>query len=94
MPLTGSHARSFLGPLGRRQFLRSGSAVLALPFLEALALRAARGKDPMAPRRMVCIMTNTGLLADNFFPAQTGKDFEPSRYLAHLEGIARALLAI
>jgi len=87
MPLTGSHARSFLGPLGRRQFLRSGSAVLALPFLEALALRAARGKDPMAPRRMVCIMTNTGLLADNFFPAQTGKDFEPSRYLAHLEGI-------
>jgi hypothetical protein len=76
-----------LGPLGRRQFLRSGSAVLALPFLEALAPRAARGKDPVTHRRMVCIMTNTGLLADNFFPAQTGKDFEPSRYLAHLEGI-------
>jgi hypothetical protein len=73
--------------LARRQFLRSGSAVLALPFLEALAPRAARGQPAPPPKRMVCIMTNTGLLPDNFFPKQTGKDFEPSRYLAHLEGI-------
>ena len=75
-------------PIRRRQFLRGGSAVLALPFLEAFAPRAARGEPAAAPpRRMVCIMTNTGLLSDNFFPAQAGKDFEPSRYLAHLNGI-------
>ena len=73
--------------LARRQFLRSGSAVLALPFLEALAPRAARGQSAPPPKRMVCIMTNTGLLPDNFFPKQTGKDFESSRYLTHLEGI-------
>ena len=74
--------------LNRRQFLRSGSAVLALPFLEALVPRVARGKSAtQAPKRMVCIMTNTGLLPENFFPKQTGKTFEPSRYLAHLEPV-------
>ena len=71
----------------RRQFLRSGSAVLALPFLEALAPRLARGEAPSTPRRMICIMTNTGLLAENFFPAQSGREFEPSRYLAHLNDV-------
>ena len=79
---------STLGMLNRRQFLRSGSAVLALPFLEALAPRLVRGQPkPPASRRMVCIMTNTGLLADYFFPKETGRDFTPSRYLAHLEAV-------
>jgi len=71
----------------RRQFLRAGSAVLALPFLEALAPRLARGTAAPPPKRMVCIMTNTGLLPENFWPKQTGKVFEPSRYLAHLEPV-------
>jgi hypothetical protein len=73
--------------LGRRQFLRAGSAVLALPFLEALAPRTSRAQTEAAPRRMVCIMTNTGLLAENFYPKQTGKDYEASRYLAHLDPV-------
>jgi hypothetical protein len=75
-------------PLSRRQFLRNGSAVLALPFLEALVPRIARGDSaPPQPKRMVCIMTNTGLLPENFFPKQTGTTFEASRYLAHLESL-------
>lgn len=73
--------------LNRRQFLRNGSAILALPFLEALAPRGARGQSAPPPKRMLCIMTNTGLLADHFFPKQTGADYQPSRYLAHLENI-------
>ena len=32
-------------------------------------------------------MTNTGMLAENFFPKQTGRDYEAPRYLAHLETI-------
>jgi hypothetical protein len=36
---------------------------------------------------MVCIMTNTGMIAENFWPKATGKDYEPSRYLAHLESV-------
>jgi len=58
---------------------------LALPFLEALvprAIRAAAEKE--VPRRMVCIMTNTGLIPDNFFPETPGRDYETTLYMAHL----------
>jgi uncharacterized protein (DUF1501 family) len=59
--------------LNRRTFLRAAGATLALPFLEALAPRRAFSGEPQeAPRRMVCIMTNTGLIPDNFFPKHTG----------------------
>jgi len=72
--------------MSRRHFLRSGSALLTLPFLESLAPRSARGNDSAKrSQRMVCIMTNTGMIAENFFPKQTGFQYEPSRYLAHLE---------
>ena len=71
----------------RRRFLRNGSAVLALPFLEAFAPRLARGQSAEPPKRMVCIMTNTGLLPENFFPKEPGADYQPSRYLAHLEPV-------
>jgi hypothetical protein len=73
--------------LSRRQFLRSGSAVLALPFLEALAPRLARGRSAPPPARMMCIMTNTGLLPEHFFPKETGRDYTPSRYLSYLEPV-------
>jgi hypothetical protein len=36
---------------------------------------------------MVCIMTNTGLLPENFWPKGTGRTYAPSRYLAHLEAV-------
>ena len=72
--------------MSRRHFLRSGSALLTLPFLEALDPRSAQGSDSAKrSQRMVCIMTNTGMIAENFFPKQTGFQYEPSRYLAHLE---------
>jgi uncharacterized protein (DUF1501 family) len=73
--------------LNRRHFLRAGSAVLALPFLEALAPRLARGASAPPPKRMVCIMTNTGLLPDNFWPKETGRSYTPSRYLSQLEPV-------
>lgn len=73
--------------LDRRQFLRSGSAVLALPFLEALAPRTPKGSPEIPSRRMVCIMTNTGMIAENFFPKETGRDYAASRYLTHLEAV-------
>jgi hypothetical protein len=71
--------------LHRRAFLRAAGATLALPFLEALAPRRALSTEPQAsPRRMVCVMTNTGLLPDAFFPKDAGRDYELPRYLAHL----------
>ena len=71
--------------LSRRSFLRSAGAVLTLPFLEALAPRKAHSAEPSAPpRRMVCIMTNTGLIPENFFPKMTGRDYEATRYMTLL----------
>ena len=36
---------------------------------------------------MVCIMTNTGLLPENFWPKEAGRTYAPSRYLSHLEAV-------
>jgi hypothetical protein len=73
--------------ISRRRFLKSGTAILGLPFLEALAPRLARGAAAPPPKRMVCIMTNTGLLPENFWPKETGRTYAPSRYLSHLEAV-------
>lgn len=78
--------RSSSPSLSRRSFLRGTGVTLALPFLEAFAPRVSLAADPSAPpRRMVCIMTNTGLIPDNFFPKTAGPDYEITRYLAHLQ---------
>jgi hypothetical protein len=71
--------------LNRRTFLRAAGATLALPFLEALAPRRAFSAELQeSPRRMVCVMTNTGLIPDYFFPKDAGRDYELPRYLEHL----------
>jgi len=61
----------------RRQFLRCGSALLALPWLESLAV--AGETEP--PKRMVAICTSFGLYGPSFFPEKVGRDYEPSEYL-------------
>ena len=64
-------------PLDRRQFLRAGSTLLALPWLESLAGAAAAG----SPKRIVTICTGFGLYGPSFFPEQPGRDYQPSEYL-------------
>ena len=54
--------------LARRQFLRAGSAILALPWLEGMAAAA----DAAPPRRMVAINTEFGLYGPAFFLSQAG----------------------
>ena len=72
--------------LSRRTFLRGAGVMLTLPFLEAMqpvfgaAARAAEA-PAATPRRMLAIETNMGLIADNFFPKQSGRDWTPSPYL-------------
>jgi hypothetical protein len=82
-------------PLSRRRFLRGAGVLLALPLLEAMQPAFAglvRRADPGAaavpggkPRRVLAICNNLGLLPDQFFPKQTGRDYELSPYLADLE---------
>ena len=69
----------------RRAFLKAGSAVLALPWLESLC----QGKETSPPSRLVSICTGFGLYGPAFFPAnpQTGNDYQTSEYLKVLDGL-------
>jgi Protein of unknown function (DUF1552) len=73
--------------LSRRAFLRGAGVSLALPLLDAM--RPARAADAVkaAPRRLVAIETNMGILPQFFFPAKAGRDFEPTPYLQKLAGV-------
>jgi len=72
-------------PLSRRQLLRAGAVVLALPWLESLVHAddavAAKGGPP---KRMVNICTNFGLYGPAFFPVQGGRDYVASDYIGIL----------
>jgi hypothetical protein len=72
----------------RRTFIRAAGISLALPWLDAFAAKL-KGETPvgkqLTPRRMICICAPLGLHPDNFFPEQTGKDYELSPYLEILK---------
>lgn len=61
----------------RRQILKAGSAILALPWLETLA----HADEKAPPRRIINVCTSFGLYGPSFFPTKSGRDFEPSEYL-------------
>ncbi|HEY2587711.1 MAG TPA: DUF1552 domain-containing protein [Tepidisphaeraceae bacterium] len=70
----------------RRRFLQGAGVALALPLLDAMRPAfAADAGTAQPPRRMLAICNNLGLLPDQFFPTQGGKDYEPSPYLQLLE---------
>lgn len=72
--------------MDRRAFLRAAGVSLALPCLDAFAPARARAAGPAPPRRrMVCICTPLGLHAPNLFPAEAGKDYQPTPYLEVLQ---------
>lgn len=62
--------------LPRRHFLQAAGVSLALPWLDVFSAPAAAPK-----RRMVCLCTPLGLHPPDFFPEQTGRDYELSPYL-------------
>lgn len=68
--------------LSRRTLLRCAGVSLALPLLEAMALKA---QTAATPRRMFAICNNLGLLPGEFFPTGTGPGYTPSNYLKILE---------
>ena len=74
--------------INRRTFLRASGVLIGLPFLEAMIpAGAAEAKKALAQQpRMVLIGQPLGMYAPNFFPEKAGRDYEPSRYLKHLQG--------
>lgn len=71
-------------PLSRRRLLRGAGVALSLPLLESMQPAFAQKPTPQ-PRRMVAICNNLGLLGDQFFPTNPGRDYTPSPYLQHLQ---------
>ena len=67
--------------MNRRQFLRNAGVALALPALERFAV----AKVAEAPRRILAVCNNLGLLPEKFFPAQPGRDYALSPYLERLK---------
>jgi hypothetical protein len=55
----------------RRSFLRVGSSVLAIPFLETFASAAASNKTP--PKRVLFLGGGFGFTSDTFYPKQAGR---------------------
>lgn len=72
------------GPLRRRMFLRASGVAIALPMLEAMRPAIAAEGAAVAPRRLVAIETNMGILPNYFFPEGSGLDYKASPYLERL----------
>lgn len=62
----------------RRTVLRNVGVALALPWLEC------RGQGGEAPRRMLLVANNLGVLPKPFFPETAGRGYTLSPYLAEL----------
>lgn len=79
--------------LSRRKFLRGAGIILSLPLLDAMrpvfasaGARVSAGETPGGkPRRMFGICNNLGLLPEQFFPSEGGRDYELSPYLELLK---------
>lgn len=75
--------------VSRRRFLQGVGVAMSLPLLDAMVPRTARAATTLtagaAPRRMFGICNNLGLLPDQFFPTESGRDYVLSPYLELLE---------
>lgn len=73
--------------LDRRAFLRSSSIAIGLPFLNAMLPSSASEarKAAAQPKRLLLVGRPLGMHAPHFFPADTGRDYTPSRYLKLLQ---------
>lgn len=61
----------FTNSTSRRSFLRTGSACLALPFLETFATAKAANATP--PKRMIFLGGGFGFTKDTFYPTEAGR---------------------
>ena len=78
------HVSTSSSHIPRRTFLRGLGVTLALPLLECMTPVFARAAQAQAPRRMLLISNNLGVLPKLFFPKSAGREYELSPYLAAL----------
>ncbi|WP_193211931.1 DUF1552 domain-containing protein [Luteolibacter marinus] len=78
----------------RRHFLRQlGLSAAALPFLPALP-SLAQGNAGTKPQRIIFMFTPNGTIPPEFWPDQTGPDFQLKRILAPLEPFKNRLMTL
>lgn len=70
--------------LSRRTVLRGAGVSLAVPWLSAMSPAFAAATTAAPPRRFVAMTLSLGLLGENLFPTENGRDWKPSRYLEPL----------
>jgi hypothetical protein len=78
---------NFQRKLDRRTLLRGAGAAMALPWLSAMQEAFAGPASEGPPRRFVAMTLGLGLHAENLFPQDGGRGYQPSRYLAALEDL-------
>ena len=66
--------------LSRRMFLGGAGAVVALPFLESLLPRMARGAAAAVPKRFVGFFVPNGIEMDSVALASVNAVYAPSQY--------------
>jgi hypothetical protein len=74
-------------PLSRRTMLRGAGALIALPWLEAMAPRRARAESSTTPRRVLYYFIPNGAYMPSFTPSTSGSGFSLSPQLAPLAGL-------
>ncbi len=84
---------NFRTQLHRRTLLRGAGVALALPWLSAMRSAFAT-ETPEQPRRFVAMTLGLGLLPDNLFPKQAGRDYELSPYLEPLADLRDQMTVI
>ena len=82
----------------RRHFLRSTSALIALPALESLGFRrfvSAASQAAIPPKRMVFLGFGFGVTKETWYPdrSTTGSDYQLPKGLAPLQRHKKDILA-
>jgi hypothetical protein len=70
--------------LDRRAMLKGTGIALGLPWLTAMQKAFGADDRPGPPRRFVAMTLGLGLVAENLFPEQAGRDYVASPYLEAL----------
>lgn len=80
--MTNPFSASTRRPVSRRAFLRGAGVALTLPMLDVMRPAFAReAASAQPPRRFLGICNNLGVLPEEFFPTEAGRDYKPSPYL-------------
>lgn len=85
-PNQPSRPRSTRTRLQRRTLLRGSGVAMSLPLLGAMQASAGTPQKK-SPRRFVSVTMGLGLIGDNLFPENAGRDYKPSRYLEPLQDV-------